>query len=232
MNIPASVELTPHTLRRCFTTHNALNGVPMPILQKALGHKNIRTTSCYWKGSVDIREFGGWLEPDSSPKKPEEIPKVKVGDSSQLPKSPEISLKLENPSPNDTKETELLKTIDKLKGELEQKDLTIAEKNSQLKNKDSEIYLLTNENEKLQQKVKQLTTKNKSLIENYANLKNAAKNQGKIKQKQGQEFIPKNDNFLLSNLSEMKKSQNNSLVVKEKDQTELLSQVQVWKPPN
>ena len=176
MNIPASVELTPHTLRRCFTTHNALNGVPMPILQKALGHKNIRTTSCYWKGSVDIREFGGWLEPDSSPKKPEEIPKVKVGDSSQLPKSPEISLKLENPSPNDTKETELLKTIDKLKGELEQKDLTIAEKNSQLKNKDSEIYLLTNENEKLQQKVKQLTTKNKSLIENYANLKNAAKN--------------------------------------------------------
>src|SRR5215213_9060165 len=47
LNIPANVELTPHTLRRCFTTHNALNGVPMPILQKVLGHANIRTTSCY-----------------------------------------------------------------------------------------------------------------------------------------------------------------------------------------
>ena len=47
MNIPANVELTPHTLRRCFTTHNALNGVPMPILRKVLGHKNIRTTSGY-----------------------------------------------------------------------------------------------------------------------------------------------------------------------------------------
>ena len=47
MNIPANVELTPHTLRRCFTTYRALNGVPMPILQKALGHKNIRTTSYY-----------------------------------------------------------------------------------------------------------------------------------------------------------------------------------------
>ncbi|MEG7979068.1 MAG: site-specific integrase [Mollicutes bacterium UO1] len=47
MNISKGIELTPHTLRRCFTTHNAINGVPMPILQKALGHVNIRTTSEY-----------------------------------------------------------------------------------------------------------------------------------------------------------------------------------------
>ena len=47
MNISGNIELTPHTLRRCFTTHNALNGVPLPILQKSLGHANIRTTSYY-----------------------------------------------------------------------------------------------------------------------------------------------------------------------------------------
>ena len=47
MNISANVELTPHTLRRCFTTYRALKGFPMPILQKALGHKDIRTTSYY-----------------------------------------------------------------------------------------------------------------------------------------------------------------------------------------
>lgn len=47
MNISKNIELTPHTLRRCFTTHNALNGVPLPILQKALGHANIKTTSGY-----------------------------------------------------------------------------------------------------------------------------------------------------------------------------------------
>jgi hypothetical protein len=172
LNISQNIELTPHTLRRWFTTHNALNGVPMPILQKALGHANIKTTSGYWKGSVDIREFGGWLEPDSSPKEPEEIPKVKVGDNPQLPRAPQIPLKLANPDSNNTQEPELLKTIEKLKGEL-------AEKDKKIKDKDSEISLLTNENEKLkvislekdqklrelQEKVKQLEVKNNSLIE-------------------------------------------------------------------
>lgn len=47
LNISKEIELTPHTLRRCFTTYNALSGVPLPILQKALGHANIRTTSGY-----------------------------------------------------------------------------------------------------------------------------------------------------------------------------------------
>jgi hypothetical protein len=50
------------------------------------------------------------LEPDSSPKEPEEIPKVKKDDNPQLPKSPQIPLKLENPNPS--KEPELLKTIE------------------------------------------------------------------------------------------------------------------------
>lgn len=250
MNIPASVELAPHTLRRCFTTHNALNGVPIPILQKALGHKNIRTTSFYWKGSVDIREFGEWLEPNSDPRGPEEVPKVKVDNIPQLPKSPKIPLKIESSSPN--KEPELLKTIAKLKGELEQKDLIIAEKNKQLKDKDSKISLLVSENQKLkainqekdrklkelQEKVKQLTIKNNSLIENSANLKNSVKNTGEIKgnnnlpaeKPQQLEISPKNNNLLLN--SEIKKPPNNSLVIKEKEQGELIAEIQVWKPLN
>jgi integrase len=86
LNISREIELTPHTLRRCFTTYNALNGVPIPILQKVLGHANIRTTSFYWKGSVNIRKFGGWLESDSGSRKPEEVPKNKTDDNPQLPK--------------------------------------------------------------------------------------------------------------------------------------------------
>lgn len=242
LNIPANVELTPHTLRRCFTTHNALNGVPIPILQKALGHKNIRTTSHYWKGSVDIREFGEWLEDDFSPKEPEEIPKNKIDDSPQLPNSPQIPLKLENPIPN--KEPELLKTIEKLKRELEQKDLIIAQRDKRLKNRDYEISLLTNENEKLKviyninqqkdhqlanyrERIKNLSTKNNSLIPNSTNLKNAIKNIRKNKQKQEPEFIPKSNKFLLNNLSKIKEQKNNPLVVKEK--AELVAQIQVWK---
>ena len=47
MNLPNNVELSPHTLRRCFATHNALSGMPLPILQKVLGHSNLATTSHY-----------------------------------------------------------------------------------------------------------------------------------------------------------------------------------------
>lgn len=47
MNLPVNVELVPHTLRRCFATANALNGMPLPVLQKVLGHANLATTSHY-----------------------------------------------------------------------------------------------------------------------------------------------------------------------------------------
>jgi integrase/recombinase XerD len=43
------VELTPHTLRRCFATNNALGGMPLAILQKYLGHSKISTTALYIK---------------------------------------------------------------------------------------------------------------------------------------------------------------------------------------
>jgi site-specific recombinase XerD len=47
MNIAENIELAPHTLRRCFATHNAMSGMPLPVLQKVLGHSNLSTTSCY-----------------------------------------------------------------------------------------------------------------------------------------------------------------------------------------
>jgi integrase/recombinase XerD len=47
LNISKNIELTPHTLRRCFATYNAISGMPMPTLQKILGHASIRTTALY-----------------------------------------------------------------------------------------------------------------------------------------------------------------------------------------
>ncbi|CAG8797097.1 14805_t:CDS:2, partial [Gigaspora margarita] len=51
MNLPTNVELTPHTLRRCFATYNAISGMPLPVLQKVLGHSKISTTALYIKDS-------------------------------------------------------------------------------------------------------------------------------------------------------------------------------------
>ena len=52
LHIPAHIELAPHTLRRCFATYNALNGMPLPVLQNVLGHANVRTTVLYVKGGL------------------------------------------------------------------------------------------------------------------------------------------------------------------------------------
>ena len=51
MNLPTNVELSPHTLRRCFATYNAISGMPLPVLQKVLGHSKISTTALYIKDS-------------------------------------------------------------------------------------------------------------------------------------------------------------------------------------
>jgi len=47
MKISAKIELSPHTLRRFFATQQALSGMPLPVLQKVLGHSNLATTSHY-----------------------------------------------------------------------------------------------------------------------------------------------------------------------------------------
>ena len=47
MNIADNIELSPHTLRRCFATHQAISGMPLPVLQKVLGHSKVSTTALY-----------------------------------------------------------------------------------------------------------------------------------------------------------------------------------------
>lgn len=47
LNISEKIELSPHTLRRFFATHQAISGMPLPVLQKVLGHSNLATTSYY-----------------------------------------------------------------------------------------------------------------------------------------------------------------------------------------
>ena len=47
MGIGEKVELSPHTLRRCFATYQAISGMPLPVLQKVLGHSKVSTTALY-----------------------------------------------------------------------------------------------------------------------------------------------------------------------------------------
>ena len=51
LKISPSIELAPHTLRRCFATYNLLAGMPLNILQKVLGHSRVSTTALYIKDS-------------------------------------------------------------------------------------------------------------------------------------------------------------------------------------
>lgn len=54
MNIPNEIELAPHTLRRCFATRQAISGMPLPVLQKVLGHSSLHSTSIYVRaGDLD-----------------------------------------------------------------------------------------------------------------------------------------------------------------------------------
>lgn len=58
-----------HGLRHTFAAQLALEGVPMHVIQKCLGHANLVTTSTYLNhiAPVDLAELarnrGGWLEP-------------------------------------------------------------------------------------------------------------------------------------------------------------------------
>ncbi|CAG8763583.1 23677_t:CDS:2 [Racocetra persica] len=49
LNIAENIQLEPHSLRRAFATHNAINGVPLPLIQQQLGHFKISTTAIYIK---------------------------------------------------------------------------------------------------------------------------------------------------------------------------------------
>ena len=51
LKINASIELAPHTLRRCFATYNLLANMPLNVLQKVLGHSRVSTTALYIRDS-------------------------------------------------------------------------------------------------------------------------------------------------------------------------------------
>ncbi|MCE8163667.1 MAG: tyrosine-type recombinase/integrase [Candidatus Moeniiplasma glomeromycotorum] len=102
LNISPKIELTPHTLRRAFTTYHAENGLPLPLLQKLLGHSSIRTTALYWRNIYGDDEIGDilagkkWLEttPDNSlPEK--EPPKTPTTENlpEQLPENLEPNIR-------------------------------------------------------------------------------------------------------------------------------------------
>jgi hypothetical protein len=86
LNVGVNVELTPHTLRRSFTTYHAENGLSLPILSKMLGHASVRTTALYWRNihqEPDNDDIGSilagknWLEKKKTPHSPtmENFPK-------------------------------------------------------------------------------------------------------------------------------------------------------------
>lgn len=49
----ADVEVSPHALRRAFVTINVANNVPLPYLQTACGHQDIKTTRSYCQTTED-----------------------------------------------------------------------------------------------------------------------------------------------------------------------------------
>ena len=83
LNISKDIELTPHTLRRCFATYQANDGMPLPVLQQVLGHSSIRTTALYWKSTKTPWEklfTDKWL----TGKLPQEPPKPTENNTKKL----------------------------------------------------------------------------------------------------------------------------------------------------
>ncbi|RHZ35742.1 tyrosine-type recombinase/integrase [endosymbiont GvMRE of Glomus versiforme] len=138
LEIPANTELTPHTLRRSFATYHAEAGLPLPLLQKLLGHQSIRTTALYWMniyaeddGNNDTESILAgkqWLE-KSKPPQPEPEEPIKVN----LDQPP--ILFTPNLPPFSPTQTEPLTKIHQLKNQLTQ----IHRENNNLKAENSDL---------------------------------------------------------------------------------------------
>ena len=133
LNISPNIELTPHTLRRCFATYQAISGMPLPTLQKVLGHASIRTTALYWKEANTPQEkeyIRQWL----AGKKPSKKLKIKVFINIQQ----EVNIFVPNKENSDcqlleTKNQILQDETNSLTQELVCRDKTIAELQKELK---------------------------------------------------------------------------------------------------
>lgn len=170
LGISTSIELTPHTLRRCFTTYQAKAGMTLPTLQKVLGHSSIRTTALYWKDSEDPREKDindKWLKGKvpKEPKKnqPQEPPKLPTKEN-YLVNNWEIFLNIQQETnifiPNNPKNSDqkLLETEKKI----------LQEKVKQLEQEKTEqqqiITNLKNDKELLEKELVQVQEEKRALL--------------------------------------------------------------------
>ncbi|CAI2173377.1 6728_t:CDS:2 [Funneliformis geosporum] len=58
-SVITNIELTPHTLRRCFATYQTNSGMPLPVLQKVLGHSkliNVPVIKNHWHIFLNIQQ--------------------------------------------------------------------------------------------------------------------------------------------------------------------------------
>jgi Phage integrase family len=151
LNIPANIELTPHTLRRCFATYQANSGMSLPVLQQVLGHASIRTTALYWKNTENPWEklfTDKWL----NGKEPKEPPKLPANNTEKF--------SLEN-------NWEIFLNI--------HQEINIFIPNNP-QNSDQKLLAATKEkNQLLQAKIKQLEQENKEHNKTIENLKNDKK---------------------------------------------------------
>jgi len=163
LNIGKEIELTPHTLRRCFATYQANSGMPLPVLQKVLDHSSIRTTALYWRTSQDPKEkviSDKWL----SGKVPKEPTKPIENKPRELPNllEKETNWKIFFAYQRNFLETR--KIFLNIHWEI---NLFI-----ESKTRNSQQEFLTTENKLLQEKVKQLEQEKREQEQIIINLKN------------------------------------------------------------
>ncbi|KLL04190.1 MAG: tyrosine recombinase XerD [Mycoplasmataceae bacterium CE_OT135] len=223
-NLSANTELTPHTLRRSFATYHAEAGLPLPLLQKLLGHKSIRTTALYWRNiynddkddTADILVGKNWLE---KPKKPQPEPatpiKVKLDGSPKLltPDLPLFSLPT----------AEYLTKIQQLENQLSQ----IQRENNSLK---TELSQAKEQNADLQSDLTDLSHQNTTLYQEKHQIQQELTEKDQIIKQLEQEFSAAQKSLA----SEQKKRTNaeNNLAQEKQNNSILRQQLQTERETN
>ena len=160
LGISNNTELTPHTLRRAFATYHAEAGLPLPLLQKLLGHQSIRTTALYWMNTYhgdddDDSDTGAilcgknWLEKQEPVKSDSELPTI-----GGIPPQPDRITHLIENSPA-----------------LWEINQSLSNCQHQLAEKDQQIAKLTAEKGTLQSNLSNLGEQNANLKQDLSNLR-------------------------------------------------------------